>query len=168
MVNGRLKGNKAELDVCRQLSEWWDEKDYVGIRAENLPFRRSPLSGGWDRKRAAGDIIKPKSCLLCFEVKKREEWSWDRFFKDQGKQWSVFRYWLQTVEATKEGEIPILLFTKNRFPWYVAMEAHMFNALKIKPFLKASIEDTTIGFGFLDVFFKVVNRKNTLIRKKKV
>lgn len=168
MVNGRLKGNRAELDVCRQLSEWWDGRSYSGIRAEDLPFRRSPLSGGWDRKRAAGDIIKPEACLFCFEIKKREEWTWDRFFKDSGKQWHIFQYWKQTIEATREGEIPILIFTKNRFPWYVAMRVHDFCTLGIKPFLKATAQPKDrIGFYFLDAFFKIVDRKNTTIRKRK-
>lgn len=165
-VNGRRKGNKAELDICRKLSAWWDDKDYTKTRAEDLPFRRSPLSGGWDRKRASGDIIKPKSCLLCFEIKKRQEWSWDTIIKGNSKK--IYEYWKQASVASGGKEVPMLVFTKNNHPWYFALDLYTMENLRIKPIFQLELyTGMDIGFGYLECFFEEVSRKDRIVRRRK-
>ena len=149
MINSRQKGNNAELQVCRILSEWWDGKDYSKTRAEELPFRRTPLSGGWDKKRAAGDLLKPKKCSLCIEVKKRQEWSWDKLFKNTNKDisnWEIFDYWYQAKVASKKNEIPILIFSKNGYPWYVCITTKLKGV--ILPFLSVPHWNWNLTFYF--------------------
>lgn len=128
-VNGRAKGNSSELKICRVLSEWWLKQDLIDIKAQDLPFRRSPLSGGWDRTRASGDVIKPDNCRLCIEVKNRQEWNWDQFFTSPDT-WKVFKYWEQTIKAVVKDEIPLLIFTRNRHPYYVAMTIEKYEECK--------------------------------------
>lgn len=149
MINSRKKGNNAELQVCRVLSEWWDKKDYSKTRAEDLPFRRTPLSGGWDKKRAAGDLLKPEDCRLCIEVKKRQEWSWDSLFKNinsDGGNWKVFDYWSQAKLASKKGELPILIFSKNGHPWYVCATRRFVGP--VQPFLSLPMWNKNLVFHF--------------------
>ena len=58
---------------------------YENARAKDLSswagtpkcFRRTPLSGGWDRKLAPGDLIRPTWFLWPLELKARESWTWE-------------------------------------------------------------------------------------------
>jgi len=158
-VNGRKKGNTAELKICRFLSEWWMNRDLTGTKAQDLPFRRSPLSGGWDRSRASGDIIKPDNCRLCVEVKNRQEWKWDQFFTSPNG-WKVFQYWEQTIKAVTKDEIPLLIFTRNNHPYYVAMEINKFNECKkyqkdLKTLILINHKDLRLAFLYMSEFIKI-------------
>ena len=151
----RAKGNSSELVVCRLLSEWWDNISYQGVKAEELPFRRSPLSGGWDRKRAAGDIIKPPSCHLVIEVKNRMAWDWDGLLKKNPK-WPIHEWWKQTTDAVQnDHEVPILIFTKNYHPWYIALTHKEFSRFDRIPSIQ--YPGLEFAFGYLDDFIKLVD-----------
>ena len=153
----RAKGNSNELKVCRILSEWWNGESAKGVPAKDLEFRRSPGSGGWDVKRAAGDILKPDDCPLCIEVKAREEWNWDQYFKN--KTWPIDGYWEQTVKAAENcGEIPILIFSKNLHPFYVRFDHRTSVRLDIG---NAFFMRSGRGFyGFLDTFLESLHSEH--------
>lgn len=166
MINGRKKGNNAELEICRKISEWWFDKSFKGRRAEELPFRRTPLSGGWDKKRAAGDIIKPPDCPFCFEIKNREEWSWDYLFKNGSNKWHVMEYYMQAVKAAEvNNEIPVLFSKKNFHPWYVGMGINNIAALINSYQKKILFESVGVGFLFANSLFET--KAISIIRKLK-
>lgn len=125
MVNGRLKGNKAENDVCYRLTAWWGRLQLPVVRSwkvTELPFRRRfttgiPVTGTWA---GAGDILtKPESDFpYCVEVKKKEGWQLDGMLSNP--KWPVWDWWQQCrVQAGHAGKHPLLLFSRNNAPWLV-------------------------------------------------
>ena len=60
----RAKGCSFERELAEKLSAWWGEE-----RA----FRRTPLSGAWDRKQAAGDLVVPEKFPFTAEAKKARQ-----------------------------------------------------------------------------------------------
>ena len=91
--------------------------------AVDLPFRRTPGSGGWDKRKAGADVQ-----LMCndddfpfsIECKNQEAWSWDGIFKDNPKE-KFWSYWTQCKKwAVYQGKVPLLVFTKNFHPDYMA------------------------------------------------
>lgn len=118
-INGKQKGARGEREVVKLLKSWWAQ---VEPTAE---FYRQPLSGGWGslnvrgKLRACGDI-GTTSETFCFtvEVKLRESWSPEALAA--GHRSPVWRWWMQAVKAAKEeGNIPLLIFRKNRYPWHI-------------------------------------------------
>jgi len=161
-AKGKRKGDRNERIVCRMLSEWWYQKDYSKVKADKLPFRRTPGSGGWDAKRAPGDILVPRTCKLHLEIKAREEWSWDQYFNPKTKKWYVNKYWEQTLKDLKPNKIPMLVFTKNFHPFYIRMYKNDFNELNCIPRIQLEGDDT--AFSFLEDFLENVSPK--LLGKK--
>jgi hypothetical protein len=131
-VNGRAKGQVFERELARTISVWWTgRKELEKVRAEELPFRRTPLSGGWDRKAAASDLLVvepgalPVPWPFALEAKNQECWNWDGLFKANDK-WPVKAYWDQCCEAAEKSKLtPLVLFTRKLQPIYFAMPAHM-------------------------------------------
>jgi hypothetical protein len=41
VVNGKAKGSKAELVVCKLITQWWKPVE------PDVTFKRTPGSGGW-------------------------------------------------------------------------------------------------------------------------
>ena len=137
-VNGRAKGQVFERELARTVSVWWTgNKDLEKVRAEELPFRRTPLSGGWDRKAAASDllVVEPEA-LPCpwpfaLEAKNQECWDWDGLFKNNAK-WPVKAYWEQCCEAATKSKLhPLVLFTRKLQPIYFAMSPQAMDVLQI-------------------------------------
>ncbi len=131
-INSRSKGNRAELRLCRVLSAWWLSDAYsVKTKAEDLPFRRTPLSGGWDKKRAAMDLIVPKNCPFFVEVKDRESWDFIRFFTTEDGGELVRWYEKERIKD----KCHILIFTRKRFPDFIMFDSvtsSLFPSVKIK------------------------------------
>ena len=137
-VNGRSKGAGYELEIARIVSVWWSRKpELAKARAEELPFRRAPLSGGWDTKAAASDLIVTDPASLpvkwpwAIELKKQECWDWEGLFKANAK-WPVKAYWDQCCVAAGKSKLhPLVVFTKNRSPNYFAMSPQAMDVLQI-------------------------------------
>lgn len=127
---GRAKGSRFELELAKTISVWWCQNESLkDKRAEELPFRRAPLSGGWDKKAAASDLIVTSPALLAcpwpfaLEAKNQEVWDWEGLFKNNDK-WPVKAYWAQCCEAATQSNLrPLVLFTKNLSPIYFALES---------------------------------------------
>lgn len=142
------------------LSNWWLSTDkYSEIKAGELPFKRDSLT--------ALDIIKPNRCDLCIKVKKRQEWSWDSFYRNKFS-WKVYDYWVQVVnDSFNNSGIPILFFTKNGHPWYVAVSeatCYKINESESIFFVNPKFRDTEIAIGYAKIFFNKVSP--TLFLKK--
>lgn len=115
-----------ELEIARKFSVWWESDDSLKtVRAENLPFRRTPMSGGWSKKTAVCDLVVPDNFPFVVELRARNSWNFDEVFKGGGK----IKAWLDdTVDKAKaslmENGNPrkgMLVFTRNYQPDYVML-----------------------------------------------
>jgi hypothetical protein len=85
-------------------------------------YKRTPLSGGWAKgnKIAAGDLVPIDSeQRFCFECKKVEGWTLDGIFS--GNRALFSGWWKQLLDECPAGIIPVLVFSRNRAPIYVAV-----------------------------------------------
>jgi hypothetical protein len=117
---------KTEIEVCRRLAAWWDPakfplKSAKKAKARDLPFRRTPNSGGWgghaDMK---ADIQGPPGWPFSIEIKAQKSWSFDEIIRGKSKQLAT--WWSQSCKAAKKSDrTPLLVFTKPRMGYYVRM-----------------------------------------------
>ena len=114
-VNGRAKGNRGQNQVAKLLAPWWGSE-----------FASTPLSGGFATKQfrddwnAAGDVVTPDSDFpFCVEVKLQEGWDFAQILKSE--KCDPWKWWEQCVGETPVRKIPLLVFRKNRQPWYYMM-----------------------------------------------
>lgn len=133
MVNPRTKGNSFELQIAKELSytlfPYLKEKNLSG---SDLPFRRRPLSGGFDNSMTEDIWFNPKNEHLSEEDKK---FVWPmavecKFYKEYNiesliinREKSIIKqWWDQTVnEAKLTNKLPLLIFKKNDYaPMYMA------------------------------------------------
>lgn len=107
------KGSRAERALAKTLEAWWG----YGT------FRRTPGSGSWDRGefRMKGDVIAEDDVFpFSIECKNDESWRWSTFLN--GKMGGIASFWKQTLEqAEVTSDVPLLVFTRNYHPNYVAM-----------------------------------------------
>lgn len=112
--NGKAIGGAYERYVAKKLSAWWGEE-----------FHRTPASGGlrWKQdNRVCGDIVTPPGSTFPWvvECKKRENWTMDSLLNGSAE---VAKWWKQvTDDAERSGLEPMLIFTRNRQPDYVAVK----------------------------------------------
>jgi len=123
----RAKGNKFEVDLAKAFSEWWGEEK---------SFRRTPLSGAWD-KRAGGDLVTPPEFQFTVEAKHTESWEFYPLFLEpkvrEGKRLEPCElevHWRQALRETTKGKRPLLVFTKNRWPIFYMMTVDDWRGLK--------------------------------------
>ncbi|MBT8386873.1 MAG: hypothetical protein KJO12_05630 [Ignavibacteria bacterium] len=100
------KGKGFERQIAKSLSRWW------GIESS---FRRTPISGAWDKERAAGDIIVPDQFPFGIECKCQEGWELVQLIKNP-VNCKIMKFWKQTVEECKKSKKPLLVFSKNQQP----------------------------------------------------
>lgn len=120
---GSEKGKVAEREVAAMLEAWWSPLE-PGCR-----FIRTPQSGGWHSAdvraefRACADIMTTAHRFpFAVESKRREGWAEKNLLA--GRRSPVWGWWRQTLrEAAEAGLEPLLLFRKNRRPWW-AMVRH--------------------------------------------
>jgi hypothetical protein len=120
----RTKGSSGELEMARILSAWFcHDKTMLKAKAEDLPLRRTPLSGGWSGK-LAGDLVvvddRAKGFeLLSAEVKRHERWDVGDVLKPSAKVASWMR---QAEDAAKKTEaMPVVFARKNLGKWWVLL-----------------------------------------------
>lgn len=95
------KGKAFERLVGKVLGEWW----------QNKSFRRTPISGGWD-KDALGDLVVPAEFPFLVECKKHRNWSLEAVVCNRG----LFRQWWGKIsrEAESVGKSPLLIMCRDR------------------------------------------------------
>lgn len=113
-VNSKAKGDTYERKIAKKLTEW-----------TGLKFERVPASGGlhWKQdNRVYGDIVTNNPDFpFVIECKCREEWNMDSLINGNKK---VEKWWQQvTADAEATGKKPMLIFTRNRQPDYIMLEA---------------------------------------------
>lgn len=121
----RPKGSKAEIEIARDLQGWWSQLE------PGCLFTRTPLSGGWGKPqhregfKAGGDLMTTAERFsFAVEVKRREGWAWSTLAA--GKASPVWGWWRQACQAADEMKNhPLLIFRKNRHPWFVFIPAEL-------------------------------------------
>jgi hypothetical protein len=112
----RDKGSRGQREVAKLLSPWWGAE-----------FTSTPMSGGFATKRfrddwnAAADIVTPDETFpFSVEVKWQEDWNMEQLLtSDVTKMW---KWWDQCIEEAPADKIPLLVFKRNRQPWYYMIE----------------------------------------------
>lgn len=127
LKNPKEKGNSHERNVANMLTEWSGHK-----------FLRTPSSGAihnFHDRRVVSDIVAPESLRdfpFSIECKNTEvSWEFNTIIEGTAAMW---KQWEQcTTDADREEMIPMLVFTKNYRPIYVAIQQEIFDKLKIEP-----------------------------------
>lgn len=109
-INSRSKGARAERNLAKKFGKWWGSD-----------FARTPSSGGFRTRKfredwnAAGDLVTPdESFPFCVESKHAEGWTLEQLLT--AESCLLYQWWDQTIGETPEGQTPLLVFRKNRFP----------------------------------------------------
>jgi hypothetical protein len=153
--NSRAKGRRAERDVAKLLAKWWRKID------KKVEFKPTPLSGGWGGRdggkhvrahfKASGDLMTTSvSFPFTIEVKHREAWSMRNLVA--GRATPVWDWWVQSQrQSEEEGEIAMLWFRKNNFPWMVALPPSSLPLVQVAPGTWSAVEaDLHIPASMLD------------------
>lgn len=114
--NSRDKGNRGQRAVAALLSEWWGAE-----------FTSTPMSGGFATKQfraewnAAADVVTPdKTFPFSVEVKWQEEVvSIESLIESEVSP--IWKWWEQCVDEAPPGMIPLLVFKRNKKPWFFMM-----------------------------------------------
>jgi len=118
-INSRDKGQRGERALVKKFSEWW-----------GADFHRTPGSGSFATRgfkhedmSMAGDLMTTdKQFPFCVEVKWQESWHMEQLLKsDVCAPW---QWWKQAVDESF-GQIPLLVFKRNRQPWYYMVGAQL-------------------------------------------
>ncbi len=115
-ARSRNKGSRAEREVCRLFQQ------HLGGT-----WSRVPLSGGWGNRRdfeTCGDVITTLPDFpFTIECKNAEGWHLEHLLTHPDTC-LIARWWQQTcAEATEAGKKPMLVFTRNFQPLYVAVRS---------------------------------------------
>jgi len=113
-AKSKRKGATFELKIAEMFTEAFGKE-----------FRRTPLSGGWAKgtDEVAGDLVCVNDLDFPYsiECKKAEGWFLDSLFTDQHAWFDA--WWTQAVAECPDGKSPLLVFSRNRMPTYVASYA---------------------------------------------
>lgn len=115
-ARSRRKGSAFELRIANALSAW---------AGEPASFRRTPLSGGWDRERSPGDIQGPDWWRWPVECKDRARWSWEASLRGAGPLWD---WWAEAEEIRG-----ILIVHAPRSADWLLLPAHLSRRLLLPP-----------------------------------
>lgn len=146
----RTKGQSNERKVAKLFEKWWGGT-----------FTRTPLSGGWANKaefNVSGDIISDDpSFPFIVELKKQEGWTLEQLFNPGCKIFS----WIEQVENDSKGtdKIPILIFCKNRSPYYLCYRQT--SNLNFKKLNKITFIKDNVGYEIIlfEDFIKSYNKE---------
>lgn len=129
--NGNRKGGDFERKIAKLMTEW------TGVK-----FERVPASGGLHWKndnRVYGDIVcNDPTFPFVVECKNRQSWNMDALIKGSKE---VEKWWAQVnKDAAATGLQPLLIFTRNQQPDYLA--------IKVNTFIEDFVETKHCGFEF--------------------
>lgn len=162
-INSRDKGRRGESQGCAQLKAWWGSD-----------FARTPSSGGFKTKKfredwnAEGDIVTPDETFpFSVEVKWQEEWSLDQILT--APKTKVWDWWEQAKGQTPDDRLTLLVFKKNRQPWFVMLRETYLNTEYQIDFIKSSPMRVTDRQGesvYIRLFDDLLNEPKKLWERK--
>ncbi len=157
----RNKGAAFERIAARELAAWWGSGPGS--------FRRTPLSGGWDRTRAAGDLLVPDDFPWAIECKSTKTWSVEQLLTGRG---ALLDYWRQACEAAAYSappRLPVLLLCRRGIGTLAMLRHGDLPADRIGPFpqpqIRGMIEGEAVIICRLDVLLRDVDPEAIRIRK---
>jgi len=124
----RQKGASYENRIAHILSLWWtDGKSTKSTKV----FKRTVMSGGWDKRFAAGDLLAPEPNFpIHFELRKREEFDLSFIIKDA----VVMRWWQDGLETKDSNKRLWYIMSRNMETDYLLMDAETWHAIaSMKP-----------------------------------
>lgn len=112
----RNKGASFENKIARMIGS-----------ALGITLRRTPLSGGWATGNAnvAGDIVCVDDTInfpYCVECKKQEGWKLESLLLYDHAWFDA--WWEQLMTECPNTKIPVLVFSRNYQPEFVAIKAN--------------------------------------------
>ena len=125
---GKNKGSAFERDVCRLLTQWitGSLRPEIFWRSASSGAQHTQMRKQGKESRMPGDIMANGSegswltDAYVIECKFYADFSWDAIFKNQGK---ILEWWKQvTRDAEESGKKPMLIFKKNNYPIYMAVD----------------------------------------------
>ena len=125
----KSKGTGFELLVAKQIAKVLDID-----QQRYLP--RAPESGA--RVQWKGDIVATDKLAsiwpFLIECKKQEGWNFESLLRN-GRTNIIAEWYIKACEQAKESydKTPLLIFSKNYQPWWVAFPLHIFNTAKLRP-----------------------------------
>lgn len=138
----REKGKRFERSIAKQISEW------TGLEA-----RRTPMSGGYDKKKFPGDIIISEEFPICFELKNEEGWTLSQLLFSE--KCLILKWWEQCkTEAKFAGKVPVLIFTKNFHPTLVIYDHQVIKILESKMSVQFVLNFGSLFIMKFDSFLK--------------
>lgn len=147
MKNPKAKGNGFERQVAKIFSDW------AGVK-----FMRTPASGAihnFKDKRVVSDIVPPLSIgNFPFSIEcKKVECSWELSAILDGTSQTIKNHWQQCLDdATREGLIPLLVFSKNFRGVYAILRRVDFLSTKVDIYPRLEVQ---LGDGFPLVIFNL-------------
>jgi len=148
MLNARQKGNRYELKMAHLFTDWWKEPEHE--------FRRTPLSGGWSSKHAAGDIFtSDKRFPFVVECRDRESdhsrskkvWDFNALLYSGNKS-VVGNWWVKFCEEKHPGKPILFVFTrKGDKDWIMfdPLEMHSYIAMPLSGALPTRLQVCLLG-----------------------
>lgn len=141
----RDKGAAFENEIAKKFSY-----------AYGLEFRRTPLSGGWakDADIAQGDIvcIDDDEFPYLIECKKQEGWTFESLFTSKHSWFD--KWWGQAVEECPESKEPLLVFSKNYAPVFIAIPCKLCVGLVADMFASLLTSTERVTITDLDSFLE--------------
>ena len=148
-INSRDKGNRGERQVKDLLQKWWKSD-----------FAKTPSSGGFKTKKfreewnAEGDVVTPDPTFpFSVEVKWQEDWTLDQILTSPKTK--VWDWWEQAKRETSEEKHTLLVFKKNRQPWFMMTRETYLNSPYQIEFMEASsirVIDRQGEFAYIRLF----------------
>lgn len=138
----KRKGSQQERKLAKALGAWWGST-----------FRRTPMSGGSVLKEdydLAGDVsTADKSFRFHVESKKQECFGrfHNLFFKKKHPFW---KWWDQCLSDCPEDRIPLLIFTRNYYPEFVAFERKFLDCFGQDVSCPKFIQSLSNGIHYID------------------
>lgn len=134
---------------CKMLDVWW--------AVEKGSFRRTPLSGAFDKKKFPGDVIGPLDFPFCIECKGEED-GWDFRLTLHDKN-AIHKHIEQCLkDAMRSKKVPMLAFTKKYLPVYGGLPLPFYLILKRMAHLEHEPNVVTSNADGVWVWFVLWNK----------
>ncbi len=119
-TNGKQKGKRGERELVPMFSEWWGVPDSWARTPDSGAFATRRKQKGHEEDKFQADIFGPPEATLSVEAKYREVLDFDGLL--YGTALAAFgEWWAQAAGQAGQGKVPLLVFRKNRRPWWAAM-----------------------------------------------
>lgn len=109
-----------ERKLAKLLDSWW---------GTDKEFRRTPMSGAWDKRKFGGDIVTPADCPFIFEMKTEDGWEFRSILSTKSSHNLFISATKQVLNDAKQcRKLPVLVFTSNNIPVYFGFPSGVWQA----------------------------------------